>query len=89
MDTDKLDAQLQFIEKNGVCLNVDEKIRLDVAFRELKSDLHLSKLYFVGKVSGKLKFFVTLSNHVFAPLSYNNLISWYRNSERLFLSHVR
>jgi hypothetical protein len=54
MDTDKLNAQLPIIERNGVCLNIEEKIRLNLAFRELKADLSLDKLYFLGKVAGKI-----------------------------------
>jgi len=53
MDIDKLDAQMQYVEKNGVCLNVEEKIRLNLAFKQLKADLGLPKVYFLGKIQGK------------------------------------
>ena len=53
MDTDLLDSQMQYIERNGCCLNIEEKMRLGLAFQELKSDLHLSSIWFTAKITGK------------------------------------
>jgi hypothetical protein len=32
---------MQYIERNGCCLNVEEKMRLHLAFQELRTDLNL------------------------------------------------
>jgi len=53
MDTDLLDSQMQYIERNGCCLNIEEKMRLSLAFQELKSDLNLSTIWFTAKITGK------------------------------------
>lgn len=53
MDTDKLQSHMQYVERNGVCLNIEEKMRLGIAFQELKNDLGLTTVFFVGKISGK------------------------------------
>ena len=54
MDSDLLDSQMQYVERNGCCLNVDEKLRLSLAFQELKTDLNLNQIWFTAKISGKL-----------------------------------
>ena len=54
MDCSKMGEEWQYIERNGVCFNIDEKMRCNLAIQELKSDLGLEKMYFIAKVSGKL-----------------------------------
>ena len=54
MDFDKLGSNMQYIERNGCCLNIDEKMRINLAVKELKNDLELNKVFFVGKITGKL-----------------------------------
>ena len=44
---------MQYIERNGCCLNIEEKMRLSLAFQELKSDLNLSTIWFTAKITGK------------------------------------
>jgi hypothetical protein len=52
---------MQYIERNGCCLNIEEKMRLSLAFQELKSDLNLSTIWFTAKITGKyLKLTVTI-----------------------------
>jgi len=53
MDFDKLSSNLQYIERNGCCLNIEEKMRLGLAVKELKCDLNLCKVLFYGKITGK------------------------------------
>lgn len=54
MDSDKLESQMKYVEANGCCLNIDEKMRLCYAIEELKLDLNISDpVYLVAKVSGK------------------------------------
>jgi hypothetical protein len=42
MDTDNLEALMPLVERYGLCLNIEEKIRLTLAFKQLKIDLGLS-----------------------------------------------
>lgn len=53
MDFGKLSEQWQYVERNGVCLNVDERMRLTLAVNELKCDLGISDVALVAKVTGK------------------------------------
>jgi len=46
-------AEMKYVEASGCCLNIDEKMRLDLAVKELEADYHLEKLWFWGKVTGK------------------------------------
>ena len=54
MDCSKLAEQWQYVERNGVCFNIDEKMRCNLAIQELKSDLGLKTIYLIAKVSGML-----------------------------------
>ena len=53
MESGLLDSQMQYIERNGCCLNVEEKLRLALAFQELKTDLNLTQIWFTAKITGK------------------------------------
>ena len=53
MDTDLLDSQMQYIERNGCCLNIDEKMKLQIAFSELENDLGHNRIFWAGKITGK------------------------------------
>jgi hypothetical protein len=53
MNYDNFNSHLQYIERSGNTLNIDEKIRLDLAVKELKLDLGLAHVYIVGKITGK------------------------------------
>jgi len=55
MDCEKLSNQWQYVERNGCCLNIDEKMRLGLAVKELKHDLGLKKVWLFGKITGKYK----------------------------------
>ena len=49
----KLEAELKYIEINGCCFNIEEKIKLTFAIEELKNDLGLTRIWLIGKVTGK------------------------------------
>ena len=53
MNCSKLSDEMQYIERNGVCLNIDEKMRLNLAINELKCDLNLTDCALIAKVTGK------------------------------------
>ena len=53
MDCSKLLEEMQYIERNGVCLNIDEKMRFNLAINELKCDLGLTETALIAKVTGK------------------------------------
>lgn len=53
MDCSKLSDQMQYIERNGICFNIDEKMRLNLAINELKCDLSLTDCSLIAKVTGK------------------------------------
>ena len=55
MEVSKISTELKYIETNGRTLNVEERIRLDLAFETLAKDLPTtaSPLYLWGKISGK------------------------------------
>lgn len=56
MEVSKLSTEFKYVEANGCTLNVDERARLDLAFQTLKGDLPSdTRLYFWGKIRGKLK----------------------------------
>jgi hypothetical protein len=47
---------MKYVEANGCCLNIDEKMRLSFAVEELKLDLNLTDpVYLVAKVTGIIK----------------------------------
>jgi hypothetical protein len=53
MQIDALDSRMQYIERNGCCLNIDEKMKLQIAFSELENDLGHSEFAWAGKITGK------------------------------------
>jgi len=63
MNCSKLSDEMQYIERNGVCLNIDEKMRLNLAINELKCDLNLTDCALIAKVTGIVKdYFVIAAN---------------------------
>jgi len=45
---------MKYVEANGCCFNIDEKMKLEFALFELAHELKLEKVWLVGKVQGKL-----------------------------------
>lgn len=44
--------QLKYINANGITLNLDERMNLDLALQKLQLDLGFEELLFWGKVNG-------------------------------------
>ena len=53
MNIDALDSRMQYIERNGCCLNIDEKMKLQIAFSELENDIGHNMIAWTGKIAGK------------------------------------
>jgi hypothetical protein len=45
--------QLKYINANGITLNLDERMNLDLALQKLQLDLGFEELLFWGKINGK------------------------------------
>ena len=50
-----MEAEMQYVQKNGCCLNAEENMKLGLAIAELMEDLKNAKGYpwFLGKINGK------------------------------------
>lgn len=46
---------MKYIEANGCCFNIDEKMKFGFALVELANDLKLPKVWLVGKIIGIVK----------------------------------
>ena len=53
MELSRLSSELKYVEINGVTLNIDERMRLDLGCMELANDIKNNKLCFWGKIRGK------------------------------------
>lgn len=53
MESTKIQQEMKFVEANGCCFNIDEKMKFGFALTELANDLNLSQVWMVGKVQGK------------------------------------
>lgn len=45
--------QMKYINANGITLNLDERMNLDLALQKLQLDLGFEELLFWGKINGK------------------------------------
>lgn len=52
METESFSSNLKFINLNGVTLNIEERLNLQLAFETLKGDFKIDTLFFWGKVIG-------------------------------------
>ncbi len=50
MESASLAQQLKYINLNGVTLNIEEKLQLQLAFQQLVNDFKLEELFFWGKI---------------------------------------
>ena len=55
MDFDKLQAHMQYVERNGNTLNIEERMKLGTAVMELKADMGLDKVWLYAKITGIVK----------------------------------
>jgi len=60
MEVMKMEAEMQYVQKNGCCLNVEENMKLGLAIAELIEDLKNPKVYpwFLGKINGTIKDYI-------------------------------
>ena len=48
-----MNNQLKYIEQNGNTLNIDEKMQICLAIKQLRIDLNVKSVKLVGKITGK------------------------------------
>jgi hypothetical protein len=53
MEIEQLSNHLRYLNCNGVTLNIDERLNLDLALKKLQIDFDFEELLFWGKVNGK------------------------------------
>jgi hypothetical protein len=54
MDIEEFETLLKYVNINGVTLNIEERMNLQLAFQTLKNDITADELLFWGKINGKL-----------------------------------
>lgn len=53
MDIEEFDSQLKYININGVTLNIEERMQLQLAFQQLQNDIIADEVLFWGKITGR------------------------------------
>lgn len=61
MEVEQIGNHLKYINANGVTLNIDERLNLELALKTLQNDFNFEELLFWGKVNGKFNVFYVLS----------------------------
>ena len=56
MEGTKAQQEMKYVEANGNCFSIDEKMRYWFALTELKNDLKLDKVWLLGKITGRYHF---------------------------------
>lgn len=54
MDFRNLNNHFQYIESSGNTFNIEEKLKLQLAIKDLINDLNVRNVKVVGKIIGKL-----------------------------------
>ena len=54
MDIEELNKYLKLANFNGVTLNCEEKLHIELAFAQLKSDTQFDEILFWGKICGEI-----------------------------------
>jgi len=71
---------MQYVERNGCCLNIDEKIKLGLALGELMADLSPTEVWFLGKITGVIKdYFLAM-----AQVNGKDMTFWCSSSSMIF-----
>jgi radial spoke head protein 9 len=52
MDISDLDARLNLVKPAGICLNLQERMQLELALTELNNEVSCDELLFWGKIAG-------------------------------------
>ena len=58
MDIDNFATDLKYLSTNGVTLNVEERLNVQLAFKTLSKEIPFEKIQFWGKIEGKFKFWL-------------------------------
>ena len=53
MEFTNLDSSLKHLSVNGVCFNIEEKLKIKLALQQLQCDCHPEEIYLWGKIEGK------------------------------------
>ena len=69
MDFREIGDQLKYLTPNGVGLNIEEKMNVQLALTQLQFELNFEELYFWGKIEGKFSFL-----HFFIIICYCQLL---------------
>ena len=56
MDIDNFATDLKYLSTNGVTLNVEERLNVQLAFKTLSKEIPFEKIQFWGKIEGKFEF---------------------------------
>jgi len=52
MEVSNIDSHLKYVNFNGVTLNIDERLQLDLSLQRLATDFKFDEILFWGKVTG-------------------------------------
>ena len=52
MDIEEFESLLKYVSINGVTLNMEERMQLQLAFQTLKNDITADEILFWGKITG-------------------------------------
>ncbi len=55
MEIEEIGNQLKYINLNGLTLNIEERLNLDLALQKLSNDFEFDECLFWGKITGKLQ----------------------------------
>ena len=53
MEIDSFATDLKYLATNGVTLNVEERLNVELAFKTLAKEIPFERLQFWGKIEGK------------------------------------
>lgn len=53
MEVEQISNHLKYLNCNGVTLNIEERLNLELATKKLSSDYEFEELLFWGKIIGK------------------------------------
>ncbi len=53
MEVENFNSHLKYVNTNGVTLNIEERMNLDLALQKLQNDFSFDETLFWGKIIGK------------------------------------
>ena len=64
MEYTAISDQLKYINANGITLNLDERMNLNLSLQKLQLDFGFEELLFWGKVNGKFRLHILMLKQV-------------------------